>query len=93
MSRRKEQRQTEVTIIACDLCGSEENVARYEENRRCHNCGREVCNKCVSDSEFATECKVCTKLANEWMPQINAAHREYERLQEAFKAASLAMRP
>jgi hypothetical protein len=93
MARREELRQTKVTILACDLCGSEENMARYEVNRRCQNCGREVCNKCTSDDEFGTTCKVCARLIGEWQPKISAAYKEYERLQQAFKEASLAAKP
>lgn len=92
MSERKETQSTVVTIIGCDLCGSEENIARYECNRRCAICGRTVCNSCQGSFEYETRCKICDGLASKWVPQINAAYQEYERLQDGWKKESLAAR-
>ena len=93
MSERKETRNVEVTIIACDLCGSEENIARFGCNRTCQICSRVICNSCVGDFEYETRCKPCDGLAGKWIPLINAAYEEYERLQKEWKKESLAVRP
>lgn len=90
MSERKEMRSVEVTIMACDLCGSERDIARYECNRRCAICRRTICNSCVGDFVHETRCKICDTLAGKWIPIINAAYQEYERVQDEWKKESLA---
>jgi hypothetical protein len=84
----KEMREVEIVTLTCDLCGSKD-MSRYECNRKCQICGREVCGKCQSDFEHETRCKVCQDLAGEWIPKINAAYEQYEALQQQWKEASL----
>jgi len=93
VSQRTETRQTQVVIFSCDLCGSEEGMARYQCNRCCKVCGRTVCSNCQDDCEYKTRCKICGELAKEWLPKINAAYLEYERMNSEWKAASLGVRP
>lgn len=87
----KVTKEVEIVTLICDLCGSTE-MPRYEQNRRCEICGREVCGNCQDDFEHETRCKICGKLAPEWIPKINEAYRQYEQLQEDWKVASLAAR-
>ena len=90
---RKEMVEQEILTLTCDLCGSPENIARYDCNRRCQNCRREVCNRCLNlGNEFSNQCLMCSETGMDFLPKINAAYKLYKDLCEQWKAASLARR-
>ena len=76
----KELVEREIVNRYCDLCGAEE----ADTNRRtwvhtCDICNREICDKCVGDSDYESAtyfCKECCRISEPFRAKISALRKE-----------------